>query len=346
MVKGLVFIGSRANYGRLYMVLKEMIKNKDWLEFKIFLASSGTYIDIEEFTGYVGYRVDGLMYKDTPSNMAFTTATVMQHASNYLKEHYFDFCMIHGDRYECLGMAAACLFNGLPIIHNEGGETSGSYDNTIRYLISHMAEYHFVTSEDARHRLNFSIDSINIINVGSPTIDMVYNVLERRMPESPTQFAVVLYNPLVGEDYMPLLKAVRHLAGIIKIVWVNPNVDPGFKNLVYNIKARNKIEFIKDLTPAEYIKLLDRAMLLIGNTSSGIKEGAAIGIPYILVGNRQQERQISNNTTLCRMDTEEICRQAKRFLGAEQVKITYSGTFGNGLASEKMLTILKEVYNK
>jgi len=340
-VKGLVFIGSRANFGRLITVLKEMQKNEDWLDFKIFLASSGTYIDLGGFETYVDYKVDGLMYKDTPANMGVTTSIVMDHASNYLSNSKYDFCLIHGDRYECLGMAQACFFNGVHILHTEGGEWSGGFDNKVRYIISEIASIHFATTRLAYERLAF-VHS-NVYQVGSPTVDYVYIVLERRKPPTLNPYMVVLYNPLLGEAYMDLIRVIKTLSTGIDIIWVNPNVDPGSKDLIYKLKA-NGIKFIKDVKPDEYIKLLDGAHLLLGNTSSGIKEGAAIGIPYVLVGNRQEGREAASNVYRVPMDYKAIMDECEKFIGFEQTKITYDGTFGNGLASEKILKKIKENY--
>jgi len=343
-IKGLVFIGSRANYGRLYMVFREMQKNNDWLDFKIFLATEGTYLSLDGFNGYVDYKVDGLMYKDEPYNIAFTVSTVLEHASNYLRHNKYDFCFIHGDRYECLGMAAACLFNGLKVIHSEGGELSGGFDNTIRYMISQAAYIHFATSSKSYSILNYVFNSLKVYNVGSPTVDFVFNILERKRPRNEDEmYMIVLYNPLVGENYNELIEAISILAHRIKIIWINPNMDPGNKKLLKDMHKIN-IEFMKDVPPDKFIRLLDHAHLLLGNTSAGIKEGAVIGVPYVLVGNRQINREVAKNVYRVSMDESEILEACDVFICEDPVKFQYDNIFGKGDSSKQMLEILKREF--
>jgi UDP-hydrolysing UDP-N-acetyl-D-glucosamine 2-epimerase len=345
-IKGLIFIGSRANYGRLYMVLKEMQKNKDWLDFKIFSATAGTYLQLEEFAKYVDYKVDGLMYRDDPYNMAFTVSTILEHAGNYLEYNKYDFCFIHGDRYECLGMATACLFNSLKVVHSEGGEFSGSYDNTVRYMISQMAYMHFSTSSKSYSVLNYMFNSLKVYNVGSPVVDLVFNVLERRRPRNEDErYIVVLYNPLVGENYMELVRAVKVLARQIRVVWVNPNMDPGNKKILKDVHDLD-IEFMKNVPVDEFIRLLDHAHLLLGNTSSGIKEGAVVGIPYILVGNRQINRETTKNVVRVKMDEVSIVELCDIYLSEDPVKFAYDNTFGIGDSSRQMLAIIEDEFKK
>jgi len=345
-IKSLVFIGSRANYGRLYMVLKEMQNNNDWLDFKIFLATSGTYLDLDSFSEHVDYKIDGVMYKDTGANVGFTTSNILEHASNYLASNHYDFCLIHGDRYENLSMALACFYNQIPIIHTEGGEVSGGMDNSIRDTISRLAKMHFTTTSKSYARLSYIYGAENIYNVGSPTIDYVFEVLERRSVNNGNPYAVVLYNPVWNEKHTELIEAILYLSKKIEIYWINPNVDPGFKDIIYDIKELKAIRFIKDVKPYELIRWLDTAHVLIGNTSAGIKEGAAIGIPYILVGDRQKEREVADNVIRVKMEHAEIVKKALSYTKFDQEKITYNGLFGNGDASKKIIKIIKEAYLK
>lgn len=343
--KGLVFIGSRANFGRLYMVLKEMEKNSDWLEFKIFLAASGTYIDLGEFKRYVDYSVDGVMYKDNEYNIAQTMSIIQSHASNYFKSNRYDFTLIHGDRFENCAFALAAFFSGVPIYHTEGGESSGGFDDTTRDVISQLSTVHLPTTKYSYIALKDNYNHNKISLVGSPTIDYVFDVLERRKQSNKFPYAVVLYNPLPGENHKVLIDVVLELVKGIDIYWVNPNVDPGFKDLVYDVK-KHKINFIKDLNPDEYIRLLDQAHFLIGNTSSGIKEGAAIGVPYVMIGDRQKNREVSNNVYRIDMHKDKILEQCNILSGLDKTRITYDGRFGNGDASKKIVETIKKHVRK
>ena len=66
------------------------------------------------------------------------------------------------------------------------------------------------------------------------------------------------------------------------------------------------IHLSKSLSVETYIRLMKRTSCLVGNSSSGIREGAFIGTPVVNIGTRQDRRQRGSNVIDVGYDREEI----------------------------------------
>jgi UDP-hydrolysing UDP-N-acetyl-D-glucosamine 2-epimerase len=332
-----VFIGSRANLGRLTSLVNRLKADKD-INVKLI---TGSY-NVKAFPPEdVEFSIDGLLYHDTDNNMAQTVAIMTSNLSNYLSQHRPDAAIVHADRYENLAFAIACSYNNIPLIHTEGGEVSGNIDNKVRNAISSLADYHLVATERAKHRLSKMYT--NVYNVGSPAIDYVTSIeAGLEYPLCLTHFILVLYHPCKEDDYIEFIEAVKELSKIDKIVWINPNADPGNIALLRKIRRLKNIDFLVNLQPEVYYNYLYNCTLLLGNTSSGIKEGGYLGVPYVLVGDRQKHREVAANVIRVGCHKDMITKTVNT-ISVGRFKKTVM--FGSGKASEKMHKIIKGILN-
>lgn len=330
----LIFVGSRANFGRLYNLIEMLIQT----EYEVGIIQ-GSYT-IPVFTDKVVFTIDNIMYNDTNSNMVTSASLIAQITSSYvanLKEKP-KLAVVHGDRFENLGFAFACAYNGIPLLHTEGGEVSGNIDDKIRNAITSFADYHCVTSEGAKTRLE-SRYLDNVYVVGSPALDYVKKLNLIRKDSTISDYYLVLYNPCPEDDYKEFVEAMIKLSKVHKLVWVNPNTDPGSKELLKDIH-KTGVEFVKSLTPPEYYMLLSRCKMLIGNSSSGIKEGAFLGTPYILVGQRQKSREVCSNVTRVECNSTDILNAV---IDLTHKMMPYNGLFGNGNAATNIISVIERV---
>ena len=332
--KVLMFVGSRANYGRLMMVIQELVERGHYID-----IIAGSY-DLPEYKSLVKLKVDNLMYHDLVPNMVTSTSLVSLATTTYLanKFGYYDMAVVHADRYENLGFAVACSYNNVPLLHTEGGELTGNIDNKVRHAITALADIHCVATVDSYKHIIAHQKYI----VGSPAIDYVKSMeLEKNKPTK--DYILVLYNPADNETVKPLLDAVMVMSNLHKIKWVNPNFDPGYKKTCFMAHSNKNIEFVKGLSPDEYYKLLYNSKMLLGNTSSGIKEGSYLGIPYVLVGDRQQNREVGLNVIKSKMNKTDILFAIENHFkhGYGAFSRGYFGLFGDGTASEKIVNIIE-----
>lgn len=330
MRKIAVVIGSRANWGRLKAVCQAIDNHPD-LELTLIKAASAYDLPIE-----ADYSLQCLIDGDNTEAMALTTGVFLTQIGGVLSSLNPDMVLIHGDRYEMLAVAIAASYMNIPLAHSEGGEKTGTIDDKVRYAISHLTDIHFPVTELSASRLR-AIGKQNIHVVGSTALDLLTNIDLTNNRKEP--YIVILHHPNTTdpEDITPLIEAVKQIP--MHKVWVNPNVDAGNKHMLKMIH-KQEVEFVKNLPPEEFARLINNCECLVGNTSAGIKEGAYLGVPYVCVGNRQDGREITSSVTRAPNSTDEIF-QAILEQSGKRYKPDF--LFGRGNAGKKIADILAEV---
>src|ERR1043166_6985837 len=144
-----VVLVDRANYGRLKPVM-QAIADRPELELQV--LASGTMV-LERFARPVqvveadGFPVDGEIYRElegsTPATMAKSVGFGVVEFASELRRLKPDLVLLIGDRYEALAAAIAAAYMNLCLVHIQGGEVSGSIDESARHAISKFAHYHF-----------------------------------------------------------------------------------------------------------------------------------------------------------------------------------------------------------
>jgi UDP-hydrolysing UDP-N-acetyl-D-glucosamine 2-epimerase len=316
-----VAIGSRSNWGRLKGVCDFA---KDYMDVEKLLFCTG--IDYTD-----GYVLKNYVAGDDRSSMVLTSALINSQVGNALEQIKPDVVLVHGDRYEVLPVAATAMFMNIRLAHTEGGEITGCIDNKIRSMITAAADIHFPVTEDAAMRIRNSVEKTDIVEVvGSTALDWI-----GREQIKPENYTLALLHPetLVHENINEFFDAIEKLPCPI---FINPNTDAGNMVISRTIHGR-EFTMIKHQSPEQYIELLKKCSLLVGNTSSGIKEGSYLGIPYVCVGNRQAGREKDKNVIEVPMKKKEILKAAKKLYGK---RFPMSDKFGDGHASERIVRTL------
>lgn len=335
MTKILVFIGSRANYGRLKKVIDEIDKS-DKFTLQLMLGASFYNIDIDR---NVDSRVQCLCSGDDNESMVISAATMLNRVALELVRLKPDLVFVHGDRFEVLPVALAAYYMNIPIAHTEGGEDSGCIDDGIRNMITAIAKYSFTTNGKARNRL-IEQGKQYAWNVGSTGID---NLLDIQYEDTINEkYIIILHhvNTSKNEDITPLIDALSKITKYKKI-WINPNIDAGTQEMLKLIHNQNNIMFLQDLPLDRYYSLLKNASVLIGNSSSFLKEAAFLGSPAVIVGDRQQNRIHDQNVIFSEMNSKKILAAIKKMI---DTKFPRSTMFGDGTAAFKIVKILEGLF--
>lgn len=316
-----VAIGSRANWGRLKSVCE---KASEYMEVEKLLFCTGI-----DFTD--GYKLKNYVSGNDPANMVLTDSLIMAQISNALEDISPDVVLVHGDRYEVLPVAIAAMFMNIPVAHTEGGEVTGCIDNKIRHMITAAADYHFPVTEKAAQVIRNAVERTDIVEVvGSTALDWI-----KREVLKPEPYTLVLLHPetSIQEDTKEFFDAMENMPCPL---FINPNTDAGNVGISKTIHDR-EFAMVKHQTPEQYIELMKKCSLLVGNTSSGIKEGSYLGIPYVCVGNRQHGREKDKNTLSVPMKKKEILKAVDKLYGK---RFPLSDKFGDGHASERIVKTL------
>src|ERR1700730_3651186 len=310
-------ITSRAYYGRSQLLLKKLHRHPD-LELELMLGGS---ILLDKYSRHIaedikagGFTISASLFNVIEGGnhvaMAKTACLTALEFTNGLHSLDPDVVVICGDRCEQLAIAMAAAYLNKTIAHIEGGDVTGSIDESVRHAITKLAHIHFVTNEDAQVGGAIPSERPNAYGVGD-AIDV----------ERP--FVLVIQHPVTtetdnGRHLEETLAAVTALD--MPAVWIWPNPDAGTGEMSERLRhfreksgrAAHAMRFITDVPVGEFIALLKIAACLIGNSSAGIKECSYLGTPVVNIGGRQQGRLHAENVTHVRYDADQILEAVGR----------------------------------
>ena len=240
-----------------------------------------------------------------------------------------DLLLVRGDRFEVLAAATAASFMNIPIAHIEGGDVSGTLDESIRHTVTKLSHIHFTTNEPAKKRvLRMGEKKEYVFNFGSPDIEVVHKIVNGGINidlsktgsgadiDSGSDFLMIMHNPVTTElkktsqNTKMLLEAIYELD--IPTLWFWPNADSGAEDIsrelrIFKDSVRDhKVRFMRYLPPKEFLSLLKNTKCLVGNSSAGIKECSYLGVPVVNIGSRQSNRLHADNVMDTGNDKKEI----------------------------------------
>jgi len=333
-----VFIGSRAHYSSIKSVLAA-IKQHPELNLHIVAGSSaildkyGRVVDLIRSDGfYVNNEVNMLIEGGCPSNMARTVALGIIQLSTIYDSISPDIVLVVGDRYEIMAPVLCASYMNIVLAHTMGGEVSGTIDESIRHAVTKFAHLHFPASPDACQRiLRLGENPQHVFAFGCPRIDLVKEIIHSKTRFTSDSlfgygvgshlnlqdpFLLVSQHPVTTECEQALeqmnatLEATFRTGLQVIVLW--PNSDAGSDYVSKSIRNfretqdTGKYHFFKNLSIEIYVSLMHQTSCLIGNSSSGIREGAFIGTPVVNVGSRQSNRQAGENVLTVDHDPEAI----------------------------------------
>ena len=234
--------------------------------------------------------------------------------------------VICGDRFEQLAIAMAAAYLNITIAHIEGGDVTGSIDESVRHAITKLAHLHFVTNDDAHRRvLAMGEDPRYVFNTGSLDVELAAHVEHRRSPASrSTRYGVghdvdieqpfLMVDAASGDDRARQPRA--HLETTLQAVasfelptiWFWPNPDAGTGEMADSLRHMREEHPRADRADALHHQRAGRrvrraagaAACLVGNSSAGIKECSFLGTPVVNIGARQQGRTGRRRTSIAR----------------------------------------------
>ncbi|MCR6572398.1 UDP-N-acetylglucosamine 2-epimerase [Campylobacter insulaenigrae] len=307
-MKRVVFItGTRADFSKIKSLMLKIEQSKD---FELFVFATGmhmsknfgyTYIEIEK----CGFKnIFKFINHDKYFQMDKALSSTIDGFSKFIHEIEPDLIIVHGDRVEPLAGAIVGSLNNILVAHIEGGELSGTIDDSIRHAITKLAHIHLVNDEIAKKRLlQLGEDEKSIFIIGSPDLEILVNnqvSIEEAKKYYDIQFenyAIVMFHPVtteiasIKEQADNLVQALKQSNKNYIIVY--PNNDLGFELILQSydqLRNLDNFRFFPSLRFEYFISLLKNADFIIGNSSCILKEALYLNIPSILIGTRQNGR--------------------------------------------------------
>ena len=366
-----VVVNSRANYGRIKSFLRAAMDHPD-LELQLIVGASallyrfGSAIDIIRGDGFepqaiVHSVVDG----ETPVTMAKSVGLGTIELATHFEALKPDVVLTVADRFETIATAIAASYMNIPVAHTQGGEVTGSIDENVRHAITKLSHIHFPATERAREfllRMGERPDTIHV--AGCPSIDVLVendlalpkDIFARNKGvgadlDISKPYVMVMQHPVTteyGEGLTQIeatLKAVDRIGRQgMQVIWLWPNADAGSDDVAKGLRVFREnndpdyLHLYRNFSPEDYARLLNNAVCMIGNSSSGLREAAYLGTPSVNIGTRQRGRDRAQNVIDAPHNAEAIYRAIERQVA--HGRYPRSLMFGDGSSGKRIADIL------
>jgi UDP-hydrolysing UDP-N-acetyl-D-glucosamine 2-epimerase len=372
-----VVVASRANYARIKSALEAIGSHPD-LELQLVAGASlvlerfGNALEVLTMDGFepdatIRFIIEG----ETPVTMAKSTGLGMLELPTVFELLQPDVVVTVADRFETIATAVAAAYMNIPVAHTQGGEVSGSIDESVRHAVTKLAHVHFPATElSAQRVIAMGEDPATVFNVGCPSIDLVARtelglrreVLDRTGvgasfdPDQP--FVLVMQHPVTTEyglgfdQINQTLEAVAAIGMQALVFW--PNVDAGSEQVAKGIRIfrelgrANGFHFFRNLPPEDFVRLMAHCACMVGNSSAALREGSFLGTPAVTVGTRQQGRERGPNLVEVEHDSDQIADAIRDQIAHgpyERSELFGDGTAGLKIA-EKLASVRPEVQKR
>lgn len=366
-----VVVASRANLARVFTVL-EAVRDHPALELQVVATASAV---LERFGGAAqvlekaGYKPDVkislVIEGQTPATMAKSTGLGLIELPTAFEMLEPDVVVTVADRFETIATAIAAAYMNILVAHTQGGDVSGSIDESVRHAVTKLSHIHFPATElSARRIVAMGEDPRHVFNVGCPGIDLAARApLGTRgealagiggdgAPIDPEQpFVLVMQHPVTTEygsgleQITATLEAVSSVGAQALVFW--PNVDAGGDAVAQGIRQfrqaglADRWHFFRHLPAEEFIRVMAHCAVMVGNSSAALREGAYLGTPAVSVGTRQLRRECGENVVFTSHDPQEIADAIR--LQMAHGAYPPNHLFGDGTAGARIAEALATV---
>ena len=365
-----VVTGTRADYGLLYWLIKELKVDAN-LELQIIATGMHlspefglTYKEIEK-DFKIDKKIEMLLSSDTAVGISKSIGIAQISFAEAYQDLAPDIIVVLGDRYEILSAVIAGMVSRIPIAHLHGGESSeGSIDESIRHCITKMSQLHFTATEVYKNKvIQLGEKPKRVYNVGGLGIENIkkLTLLNKKQFEKSLNFKlnkrniIVTFHPVTLEkktaksQFQELLDAVDNLENT-NIIFTKANSDSDgrvINNMIdeYVKKNIHKSIGFTSLGQIRYLSALKHVDAIVGNSSSGLTEAPSFKIGTINIGDRQKGR-IKSDTVIDCLPKQASIKTAFSYLYSNKFQLILKKSknpYDNGCASKNIVKVLKKI---
>ena len=315
------------------------------------------------------HKIDARVYTvvegETPQTMSKSIGLGCIEFATVFDQFKPDVVMLHGDRFDIFPAAIAAAMSNIHIAHLQGGEVTGTIDESVRHSITKLAHLHFVSNQDAAIRVaKLGEDARVIFNVGCPSVDALRSISYPSREAFAFTFRAT-YGGVVNlrEPYVLLIQhpvttefgdASKHMERTIEsivdtgfpTVLIYPNIDAGSKQMASTLRRlaplmqSSHIDMFKHISTQHFFPLLKYTSCIVGNSSSGIREACYFGTPCVNIGSRQHNRTRGSNV-------QDVGYEARSIAAAIRAQVQHGPypveeLYGHGHAAQKIAQTVAE----
>lgn len=370
-----VYTANRSEYSRLVTVMKA-VREHSGLELQVVVGGSHllerygmTVHDIEHDGFHICERVQTVLEGTSPETMAKSAGLSIIELTTCFQRMQPDVLVVVGDRYDMFPAVVTASYLNIPIAHIQGGEKTGTLDESIRHAATKFSHIHFPATKQGRDLIiQMGEDPGRVFVTGCPSIDMLLSVpvIDKRelfkmepmpsktgrpSPDFRQDYILCIQHPVTTE-YGKAFEQMEHTLGALRRVGMQtlliyPNLDAGSDDMIAALRRfslRNKTDewlfCFKHIPMQIFVNLMRHASCMVGNSSACIRESCYFGLPTVNIGSRQNNRTQGANVANVGHDTGEIYQSVVSQLTHGPYPIEQ--VYGDGRAGERIARILAE----
>ncbi|XP_047220725.1 bifunctional UDP-N-acetylglucosamine 2-epimerase/N-acetylmannosamine kinase isoform X2 [Girardinichthys multiradiatus] len=314
---------NRADYSKLAPIMFGLKNQPEEFELEVVVLGShliddygNTFRMIEQDKFDIGSKLHTIVRGEDEAAMVESVGLALVKLPDVLQRLHPDILIVHGDRFDALALATAAALMNIRILHLEGGEVSGTIDDSIRHAISKLAHYHACCTRMAeQHLIAMCEDHSRILLAGCPSydkllssqrrddyMDIIKSWLGDKVKDR--DYIVALQHPVTTDIQQSIKIYGLMLDALIsfnkRTLILFPNIDAGSKEMVRvmrkkGIEQHPNFRAVKHIPFEQFVQLVCHAGCMIGNSSCGVREAGAFGTPVINLGTRQTGRETGEN---------------------------------------------------
>jgi UDP-hydrolysing UDP-N-acetyl-D-glucosamine 2-epimerase len=365
--KILIVTERRADFSRFKPILKLIQKEKslsyDLVVTGVHLNNSFGYtkkeILDEKFKIFAEFKIFDKKYflKNDGASMSEALGKAFLNLPKVIEKSSPDLILSGFDIAANFALTVCGAHMNIPVAHIQGGEVSGTIDESLRHGMSKFSNFHFTATQETKKRLiKMGELKQNIYVVGCPSIDALKQeedekktlIIKKFKIDISKPYILIIQHPVTSEldkinnQFIETIEALKTLD--MQKLFVFPNNDAGSSKIIRLIK-KYKFNYCKTLTLKGYKTLLKNSSALVGNSSSGIHEAATYKIPVVNIGTRQEGRTKSINVVDASYNRQSILKAMKKVLSNNFNKKlkNLKNPYGDGNSSKKIINIIKKI---
>ena len=359
-----VLTSSRADYSILFPLLKEL-KRDSFFELKLIVFGThlsskfGNTIEAIEKDGFiVAEKLQTMPKGDSPFDISKSIGDTISLFSQIWNNSKVDLIIAIGDRYEMFAASFAALPYGIELAHIHGGEkTLGAIDDVFRNSLTHMAKYHFVTTDEyANNVILLKGTNDGVYNVGALSIDNLKKLKLYTIDEFKLFYEIDLSIPSIlitfhpetvdfsqNEYFIDQIISALNVVNNYQFIITMPNADTMGQLIRDKLNAFAKCNsnaiIIESFGTIGYLSCMKHCSFMMGNSSSSFVEASYFSKYVINLGNRQKGRIITENIINCEIEKSELVAKINnfnKFKLPNRIEI-----YGDGNTATRIIQIIK-----
>jgi len=366
MRKVFIVIERRADYSRFKPILDKM-REDPFFEIHLvvtgicLLKKHGLDVDYIRRDGFSiaaelpMFQEDG---EDSGAEMVRAMSRVLSGLTDELERARPDLVLSGFDIGANFAVTVAAAHMNIPVAHIQGGEVTGSIDESLRHAMSKFSHIHLPATELSKQRLiRMGERPDRIFVVGCPSIDVLLDTpnlpqedIERRYGLDFKKPVVLMIQHPVTTECLDSIDQIRETVEAlcsleIQTIALLPNNDAGYSKIIDHIQSA-RLKWYPSLPSIDFVNIYRRVWAIVGNSSSGIHEALTMKIPAVNIGTRQQGRERGGNVLDVPHDRSQIRQALKKALFDTELRERVremKNPYGDGKAAEKIVHVLRSV---